>query len=66
MKKLALSKVFLLGLIASSSVNANGLSGVLGVGYGFGGDDLFKGIYTNGESDKIKRTKVSLSLVVSM
>ncbi|MBE3651493.1 hypothetical protein BOO92_14655 [Vibrio navarrensis] len=54
MKKLALSKVFLLGLIASSSVNANGLSGVLGVGYGFGGDDLFKGIYTNGESDKIK------------
>ncbi len=52
--KLALSKVFLLGFLASSYASANQLDGVIGIGVGFGGDEMMKGVYTTGESDKIK------------
>ena len=43
----------LLGLMISSSAYSKDLSGVLGIGYGFGGDELFQGIYSSGESDEI-------------
>ncbi|MGF1713242.1 hypothetical protein L4C37_22110, partial [Vibrio kagoshimensis] len=43
----------LLGLLISSSAYSKDLSGVLGIGYGFGGDELFQGIYSSGESDEI-------------
>ncbi|RAH34587.1 hypothetical protein DOT35_08585 [Vibrio vulnificus] len=53
-KKLALSKVFLLGLLASSYASANVLTGVVGIGYGFGGDKMGEGVFVNGDSDDIK------------
>ncbi|MBD1567571.1 outer membrane beta-barrel protein [Vibrio sp. S12_S33] len=47
------TQAVLLGLLISSSAYSKELSGVLGVGYGFGGDELFQGIYNSGESDEI-------------
>ncbi|SHO55734.1 outer membrane beta-barrel protein [Vibrio quintilis] len=56
MKKLALSQVCLLCFLASSHAYARSseLSGVLGVGYGIGGDTMLESFYASGGSDKIK------------
>lgn len=48
-----ISQTVLLGLLVSSSAFSKELSGILGIGYGFGGDELFKGVYSSGISDEI-------------
>ncbi|MDA3139646.1 hypothetical protein I8F95_12365 [Vibrio metschnikovii] len=52
--KLGLPKLALVLLLGSSCANANIISGVAGVGYGFGGEKIFEGLYTNGKTDDVK------------
>ncbi|WP_332399452.1 outer membrane beta-barrel protein [Vibrio metschnikovii] len=54
MNKLALPKLALALLLGSSCANANIISGVAGVGYGFGGEKIFEGLYDNGKTDDVK------------
>lgn len=42
-----------LSIIPAQAV-ANDIHGLIGVGYGFGGDKLFKAVYKSGESETIK------------